>query len=69
MKRLLNFLRSLSLYFQNTPITGWDYGIKFTWGGRRIFFFHSFMGWHNLSEAHTSARCSDPAYCPWHGSL
>lgn len=56
------------LHWQSASF-GQDWGFGWNYDGRRMFFFHSYMGWKNLSEMHNSRHCDDSAYCPWHGSL
>lgn len=63
-----SFFKSLSVHNQN-GLFGPHWGIGFHLDGRRHFYFHDYMGWHNLSELHRSDRCPDHAYCLWHGSL
>jgi hypothetical protein len=53
----------------DTILNRQDYGVSWVSDGRKFFYFHDYMGWHNLSEGHRSDACDDPAYCPWHGSL
>jgi len=62
------FLKSFSIHAQD-GLFGPHWGIGFQHGGRRHFYFHDYMGWHNLSELHRRDNCDDSAYCPWHGSL
>lgn len=60
----------ISWYTQeDTALSCTDYGFKFKADTRKFFFFHDYMGWHNLSERHRKEQCDDPAYCLWHGSL
>ncbi len=61
-------LESFSVHTQD-GLFGPDWGFGFSAGGRRFFYFHDYMGWHDLSEGHRRDKCDDPAYCPWHGSL
>ena len=56
------------LHEQSSTI-GFDWGFGFNAWGRKFFFFHSYMGWSNLSEKHHRDNCDDHAYCLWHGSL
>jgi hypothetical protein len=63
------FLKSFSIHVQEDSCFGPHWGIGFHHGGRRHFYFHEYMGWHDLSEGHRRNKCDDPAYCPWHGSL
>lgn len=62
------FRKSFRVHSQD-GFAGPHWGIGFNQGGRRHFYFHDYMGWHNLSELHRRGNCDDPAYCPWHGSL
>ena len=61
-------LPSFSIHTQK-GLFGPDWGFGFMMDGRRFFYFHDYMGWHDLSEGHRRDKCDDPAYCPWHGSL
>lgn len=61
-------LASFSLHTQD-GLFGPDFGLSWTAEGRRFYYFHDYMGWHDLSEGHHRSKCNDPAYCPWHGSL
>ena len=59
----------VKIHTQDSNIGGPDWGVAWEADGRKFFFFHDYMGWHNLSEGHHRDKCDDPAYCPWHGSL
>lgn len=48
---------------------GYPWGFGFNAWGRKFFYFHYYMGWSNQSEMHHRDRCTDPAYCEWHGNL
>jgi len=63
-----SFFKSWSIHNQS-GLFGPHWGIGFHLGGRRHFYFHDYMGWHNLSELHRRDDCDDAAYCLWHGSL
>jgi hypothetical protein len=63
-----SFFKSFSVHSQS-GLFGPHWGIGFHLGGRRHFYFHDYMGWHNLSEMHRSDECNDSAYCLWHGNL
>lgn len=67
-KDKMSTLKSFSIHTQD-GLFGPHWGFGFQHGGRRHFYFHDYMGWHNLSELHRRDKCDDHAYCPWHGSL
>lgn len=75
LKKLIQLLAELApttavkFHSQDDNIIGTAYGVSWEADGRYFFYFHDYMGWHNLSEGHRSDQCDDPAYCPWHGSL
>ena len=62
-------LESFSIHTQVSNLGETDWGFGFSADGRRFFYFHDYMGWHDLSEGHRRDKCDDPAYCLWHGSL
>ncbi len=63
-----SFFKSFSIHSQNGVLEP-HWGIGFQLRGRRHFYFHDYMGWHDLSEGHQRDKCDDPAYCSWHGNL